>query len=135
AARSGRPALVVVEIAIALALAVTSLLMVRSFTALRAVDLGFDPHGVVVARIALPASRFASDASRREFFAGVLARVRAMPGVTAAGLVSTRPFGGMSTATTVTDPAAPKDHGSIVADVRYVDAAIFDTLGIELKSG
>ena len=71
--------------------ALMALLMVRSFVALRAVDLGFTSDGVTIARVALPGDRYASPASQRAFFAALLERVRALPGVESAGIVSARP--------------------------------------------
>ena len=78
-ARAGGGTLVVVEIALGLALSLMALLMVRSFVALRAVDLGFTSDGRDVARVALAGDRYASPESQRAFFAALLERVRALP--------------------------------------------------------
>jgi len=63
--------------------------------------------------------------------------VRAIPGVRTAGLISTRPFGGLGPATTIADPASPSAAGSsgIVADVRFADAGVFDALRVPLLAG
>jgi putative ABC transport system permease protein len=129
--------LVAIEIALTLALTAMALLMARSFVALRAVDLGFAPDGVLMTRIALPADGYRSPASQRAFFASLLERVRALPGVESAGLISTRPFGGPGPATTVSDPAhPPADPTQLpVADVRYADAEVFRALRIRLTRG
>jgi predicted permease len=133
----GAGSLVAAEVALGLVLSVLAALMVRSFVALRRVDLGFRAEQVVVARVALPGDRYASAESQRAFFAALLARVRALPGVRAAGLASTRPLGGLGPATTVADAErpAPTDAEAPVADVRYVDREFFRALRIPLLAG
>jgi predicted permease len=134
--RSGY-ALVATEIAIGVVLAVLAGLMVRSFESLRAVNLGFLAEEVVVARVALSGDRSATPESQRAFFDALAERVRAIPGVRAAGLVSIRPFGGAGPATTVGDARRPttRDGESIVADIRYADRSYFRTLGIPTIAG
>ena len=129
-ARAGGGTLVVVEVALALALSLMALLMVRSFVALRAVDLGFTSDGVTIARVALSGDRYRSPASQRAFFAALLDRVRALPGVESAGVISARPFGGLGPATTVSDPRKPLplDGLAPVTDVRFADASFFHAL-------
>jgi putative ABC transport system permease protein len=136
-ARAGGGTLVVVEVALALALSLMALLMVRSLVALRAVDLGFTADGVTIARVALPADRYGSPASQRAFFSALLDRVRALPGVKSAGVVSARPFGGLGPATTVSDPRKPMPRGALapITDVRFADASFFHTLGMATTRG
>ena len=137
AARRGGAPLVVTEIALALALGVVAVLMARSLGLLSRVDLGFDPKGVTIARVALPGDRYGSPASQAAFFDRLLEGIRAVPGVQSAGAINTRPFGGLGPATTVADPLAPAaaSSASIVADVRYADAAAFDVLRVPLMAG
>ncbi|MGA9418478.1 MAG: ABC transporter permease, partial [Candidatus Cybelea sp.] len=83
-----RSALVVIEIALALALVVTSGLMVRSFSALVHTPLGIRSEGVVV-----------SDGLQEPSFAAtrdVLRRLQALPGVKVAALSMTFPLGDMA---------------------------------------
>jgi predicted permease len=88
-ARRLRGSLVAAEVALAVTLLVGSLLMGRSFLRLVRVDPGFDAEGVLVVEMGLPASR----ASRhQEIFGALLARVRALPGVTAAAGASDLPL-------------------------------------------
>jgi putative ABC transport system permease protein len=135
--RTGGAGLVATEIALALALGVLAMLMVRTLARLSSVDLGFEPGGVAVARVALPENRYAAPASQTAFFDRLLAQVRVIQGVRSAGLISTRPFGGLGPATTVADPLVPALPGpsGIVADVRFADAAAFDVLRVPLLAG
>jgi predicted permease len=79
-----RSALIVLEIAASLVLLVGSGLMVRSFAALQRVPLGFEPRGLVYVEALMggPRNRDRVPALRAE----VLRRVRALPGVTDAGI-------------------------------------------------
>jgi predicted permease len=135
-ARTSSAVLVVVEIAVALTLTVMAILTVRSFAGLRAVNLGFNSEGVIATRVIL-SGRGGSRDSVRSTFEAVLEHVRARPEVQAAGLISTRPFGGLGVATEATDPLQPSDAStySTVADIRYTDAALFNTLRIPVVRG
>lgn len=129
--------MVVTEIALGVALCVMALLMARSVIELRRVDLGFTPEGVIAGRVALPGARYPSSASQVAFFDALLERVRALPGVESAGLISTRPLGGLGPATSVSDPHEPSspDVPKPVADIRFADPALFRTLRVPLARG
>ncbi|WP_426755763.1 ABC transporter permease [Myxococcus sp. Y35] len=94
--RSGRlrAGLVVGQVAMALVLLVGAGLFTKSFLALRSVDAGFEPEGVLTGRLALPATRY-PDASRKVAFQReLLERLQALPGVEAVGLTTLLPLGG-----------------------------------------
>ncbi|MBL9215563.1 MAG: ABC transporter permease [Opitutaceae bacterium] len=87
-----RNALVVVEIALALVLLVGAGLMMRSFLALRRVDPGFDPRGVLTFRTGFPATMLAGQPDLpRRFFADLVPKLAGLPGVESVGLVSLLP--------------------------------------------
>jgi putative ABC transport system permease protein len=140
-ARAQAPArggtLVAAEVALGLALSLMALLMMRSFIALRAVDLGFSAESVTVARLALPGDRYPTPATQRAFFAALLDRIRARPGVDAAGIVSARPFGGLGPATIVRDAATPAAAAALppVTDIRFADTGFFRTLRLATMRG
>jgi predicted permease len=110
-------------------------LTMRTFAALRTVDLGFAADHVVLARVGVSGPRYRTPEARKLFFDALLARLRATPGVQAASAVSTRPFGGMAPATTLGDASAPATSDSVMADVRYADAALFQALRVPLLAG
>jgi putative ABC transport system permease protein len=92
-ARGGvRGALVVVEVAVAVVLAVGSGLLVRSFVMVQRVHPGFLPDRVSALQI-FSSPRLNSPEKRIVFFEQALDRIRALPGVVAAGGVSAMPFG------------------------------------------
>jgi len=92
-ARGGvRGALVVVEVAAAVVLAVGAGLLVRSFVTVQRVDPGFRPARVAALQI-FPSPRHDTPQKRILFFEQAIDRMRTVPGVVAAGAVSAMPFG------------------------------------------
>jgi predicted permease len=89
-----RTALVMGEVALALALLVGSGLLIKSFARLQNVNPGFSTENVLTAQIALPATRYPDVPSRTAFWQRLLQKARAVPGVTAAGLTTNVPFNG-----------------------------------------
>jgi putative ABC transport system permease protein len=89
-----RSALVVGEVALSLLLLAGAGLLVKSFARLRAVDPGFDPEGVMTMRVTLPGARYKEPAQRAEFYAALMERLRALPGVESAGATISLPLGG-----------------------------------------
>jgi len=61
---------------------------------LLAVEPGFAPERVLTARVALPRVRYASDTAQARFWAALEERLAAIPGASAAGVVSLVPLGG-----------------------------------------
>jgi putative ABC transport system permease protein len=86
-------ALVAGEVALAVMLATASLLLVRSFAALRAIAPGFETTHVVAARVSVPNARFAADTQGvLAFYQRVLDRTQALPDVRGAALVDHLPL-------------------------------------------
>jgi predicted permease len=87
-----RGALVVTQVALALMLLVGATLLLQSFRTLRRVDPGIAPAGVLTVEWFLPEQRYDSLPKVWRFDDAVLAGVRALPGVTAAGITDALPF-------------------------------------------
>lgn len=87
-----RSVLVTVQMALALVALVASGLLLESFARLRAVNAGFDPNGVATLWVAPPASRYPRQADYVRFQTELANRVRALPGVTAAGISTSLPL-------------------------------------------
>ena len=91
-----RRLLVVGEVALSVVLLMGAAVMVRSLIAMRTIDAGFEPEGVLTMVVNLPQTRYRTDAQRSQFFADALARMRTLPGVTAAASIDTVPLTGGS---------------------------------------
>jgi putative ABC transport system permease protein len=87
-----RNVLVVCEVALALMLLVGAGLMIRSFQQLLQVNPGFQPDHVLAVELSLPQNRYPHDMKIGAFYREALDRVRALPGVQAAGAVSELPL-------------------------------------------
>lgn len=84
-----RSGLVVAEVALSVILLATAGLLVRSLQALQHVDLGFTTEGVLVAYTEYAVKEDLADIrTRSRFYADVLDRLRAVPGVSAAAGVA-----------------------------------------------
>jgi putative ABC transport system permease protein len=82
-----RSAFVIGQFTLALVLLVGAGLLLRSFARLRAVDPGFDPHGVLSASLLLPASRYPDGDAVRLFMQRLGASVQGVPGVEKTGTI------------------------------------------------
>jgi putative ABC transport system permease protein len=90
----GLKLLVAAEVAVALVLLVGAGLLVRTFLHLRGGGLGFDAERVLTTRLILPDHRYGDEKRILAFHDAVLARVRVLPGVEAAGSVAFLPLSG-----------------------------------------
>lgn len=92
AAHRTRRGLVAGQVALALVVLCGSGLLFRSYRQLHAVKLGFDPEHTATFWVSLPKSRYADEASLGRFYSTLVNRVRALPGVAAAGVTSRVPL-------------------------------------------
>lgn len=81
-----RAVLVGSEVAISLVLLVAAGLLLRSLDKMQAFSWGFDPAHVVSARVAFLDDRYASDASRVNFYRALMQKLEALPGFETAGM-------------------------------------------------
>ena len=122
--------LVVAETAIALVLLVGAGLMVRSLQRQLAVDPGFDPSGVLRARLVLPQEY--TGARRPQFVEALRGRLLAIPSVRSVAIGSDLPLGGSSNAAFIYVP-------DVNDQFRYyrhsVTPEYFAALGVRLVRG
>jgi putative ABC transport system permease protein len=132
-----RSGLVVAQVSLAFALLVGAGLMLASFSRTLDVDTGFTSDNLLTASVSLPMTRYADAAVRQQFADRLTERVRALPGVRAAAVTSSVPFGGSFSANAVTpEGRVPRPDESPVAptDSRVSDG-YFETMDIELVAG
>jgi putative ABC transport system permease protein len=89
-----RSTLVVVEVAMALVLLVGAGLMIKSFLRLQNVDPGFNPNNALAVSISLPQKKYSDDDQRAGFYAELIEKVSALPGVQSVGASNVVPFTG-----------------------------------------
>ena len=89
-----RSLLVVSEFALALMLLIGAGLMIRTFSALQAVDPGFNPHNVISMIVSVAGSNEQAPGRRELFYRQLIERVRSLPGVQAAGAINHLPLVG-----------------------------------------
>jgi putative ABC transport system permease protein len=87
-----RRALVAVQVAVAVVLLTGAGLLLKSYTRLQAVAMGLDPERVLTLRVTAPQGRYADRTAVTSFYARLLERVRALPGVEVAGASSGLPL-------------------------------------------
>ena len=80
--RRGSQILIAAEIALAVILVAGAGLMIRSFLRISAVDLGFNPDGLVTMQV-LPLDR--NPAAHKEYYGALLQQIRTIPGIVVGG--------------------------------------------------
>jgi putative ABC transport system permease protein len=131
-----RRALLVVEAALAVVMLVGATLLARSFVALVQVDAGYDSTNVFTADLQVTGADTAAERSQRT--AQILDRLRAIPGVRAAGAGSMAPFGGALYSASFDLPGMTTRDGKPVT-ARALNLMITpgyaEALGLRLKEG
>ena len=132
-----RRTLVAAEVAIALVLLVGAGLMVRSLLALQAIDPGFDPRGVVAMEVSVAGTAQAEQGRRLVLYPQILERLRALPGVRAAGAINHLPIAGdiWGFPYRIEGRPAPRPGESPVATYRAVLPGYFDAMRLPILRG
>ncbi len=136
--------LIVLETALCLILLAGAGLMLRSFAKLMEVRPGFQAEHVLTVQVPMPSFLSAADSftSRKEVethqaleYRDIIDRIRAMPGVTSAGITTVLPLGPVAVGTQAGfegDPDPKQDHR---AQLRSVSPEYFRAMGIPLLEG
>jgi predicted permease len=133
-ARSG---LVIAQVALALVLLVGSGLMFRSFVAIRNVDPGFEPEGVMTFRYGLPDAEYPEAQGVVDFQRRLTDRLAAMPGVQSVGMISNLPLTGAKNASPMESVDQPLPEGELgpIIEWRFVSPGYFDAMHIAVEEG
>ncbi len=137
-AASGRTRgwLVVAEVALAMMLLIGAGLTVRSLQTLGRVDPGMDTHNVLTMTVAIPQAKYKEASQQTAFFAGLLERVRTLPGVDSAGVIDSLPMNG-GAVQPIAIPGQPAEIFSVqpTVDVRVISPGYLQALRIPLLGG
>jgi putative ABC transport system permease protein len=136
ARRGPRGALVVIEVAAALVLAVAAGLLVRSFLLIQRVNPGFTTNHVMALQV-FASPRIETPQKRIVFFQEALDRMRALPGVVAAGGVSSMPFGvaKVIARAPLAVGAPPDERADSMVHTTAVTGDYFRAMGVPLLGG
>lgn len=131
-----RGGLVIAEVALAVMLVIGAGLMVRSFVALLEVDPGFQPDHLVAVNFTISSSRH----PRPEYiqvYQDMIQRVRALPGVVAAGAIKDAPFRGNGERGEFRPESMVlgEDEQAPTANVLHVSDGYFQTIGAPILAG
>jgi predicted permease len=129
--------LVSAQIAMAVVLLSGSGLLVRSFLHLTAVNPGFDPHGLLTARVSLPSAKYAKAEAQSAFFSRLLELAQAVPGVQSAALAGGLPLVGWwgTVSTVVQGRPLPPPGAAPATPYTQVSSNYFRALSIPLMRG
>lgn len=131
---AARNVLVVAQLALSLGLLSAGGLFGRSLVKAAAADPGFSYDGAVLATLDPSVAQF-NESRGREIYRQVLERVRSMPGISAAALASTVPFGNVHEGRLVERPGIPRDEKMFGPTFRIISADYFASLGLSMVKG
>jgi predicted permease len=129
-------ALVVFEVALALAPLLGAALVLQSVQRLLRQAPGFHPEQAIAFRIQLPPERYRDDPSRRAAVAALLPRLRALPGVSYVGAINDLPLSGSQTNGnfSIEGQVFDKAHEPAI-EYRFASPGYVEAMGIPLKEG
>lgn len=135
-----RSALVVVQVAAAVVLLVSSGLLIRSFHRLQQIDPGFNPTHVLTMKVDLPPASYGTfgqtDEKRVQFVTEALRRLQALPGVESAAMTTTAPLNsGASFIMRIEGHADVNVSTAPVTRYRTITPDYFKTIGMSLVRG
>ena len=129
-----RRLLIVSEVALSLVLLMGAGVLIQSLLALRHGGTGFEPNNVLTTRVRLVDARYPSPAQRSVFFDAALQRIRALPGVDAAGTINDLPFASGESQTLALE-GYPSQREPVAVQVRQITPGYLRAMGIPVLRG
>lgn len=130
--------LIVSEVALSFVLLAGAGLLIKSFMHLREIDPGFRPDNVLAMRMTLPSGKYKQGEARVQIYQQLIEKVKALPGVQAAGAVLSLPLGGdtfnLGRGVLLEGRPATPEEASSAAHLT-VTPDYFRTLNIPLEEG
>ena len=137
--RVATEALVAGQVALAVIVLLAAGLMTKSLIKLQQVDLGFDPHRLLVAELALRHDDFTDPHVADALIDAVVQRVRSTPGVAAVSPVFTPPYGsragGVSTRLSTSSQTPEQKKENPMLDIEVVAPDYFAAMRIPIIAG
>jgi predicted permease len=132
-----RKTLLGAEVTLTVVLLISAGLLFKSFMHLRSSDLGCATDRVLTMRYGLPDKDYDTPGKIVGFHEAVLEKVRNLPGVVAAGLISTAPGAGYEGDSIFTIPEHPAPSNALEMDAltRKADPGYFNAMQIPLLQG
>jgi putative ABC transport system permease protein len=135
-AKRARDWLVISEIALTLTLLVGAGLVLKSFSRLQSLSLGYEPRALFTARFELPWQKYNDRDKINTFAKALLGKVQGLPGVQNAAMSSNGPLmGGWQTGFWREENPRPQPSDMLNADLEVVDGDYFSTLKAPLLRG
>ena len=128
--------LVTTEVALSAALLVAAGLLIGSLVRILGMEQGFQANNVLTAVLNLPATKYSDTQQRAAFFDRLLPVVQHLPGVQAAGIISTMPLEGDTWVDMISrdDDTRPVFERPF-ANYRFISLDYFAALGIPIRAG
>ena len=131
-----RGGLIVAEVALSLLLLVGAGLLIRSAIALQRTNTGFEPHGVLSARVTLPATSYTEPARILETLRRINEAAAGIPGVSSAAITSYAAMGGGGGSNgLVPEGREPTAANLINSTLRVITPGFFTTMGVPIVKG
>ena len=133
-----RHGLVVAQTGLATMLVVVAALLLQSLVRLQQVPLGFEPGGVLTARVSTPQARYPNGPAMLEFQRRLLGSIETLPSVQGVGFMTSAPFApGVRRTATVEDRAMAGRSLEARASAleQVVSPGLFRALGVPLLAG
>jgi putative ABC transport system permease protein len=135
-AKRARDWLVISEIALTLTLLVAAGLVLKSFSRLQSLALGYEPRALFTARFELPWQKYNDRDKINTFAKALLDKVRSLPGVQNAAVSSNGPLmGGWQTGFWREENPRPQPSDMLSSDLEVVGGDYFSTLKVPLLRG
>ena len=135
-AKRVRDWLVISEIALTLTLLVAAGLVLKSFSRLQSLSLGYEPRALLTARFELPWQKYNDRDKINTFAKALLDKVRGLPGVQNAAVSSNGPLmGGWQTGFWREENPRPQPSDMLNSDLEVVGGDYFSTLKVPLLRG
>ncbi len=131
-----RSLLVISQVALSLSLLIGAGLLLQSFMRLRSVNVGFNPHNLLVLNISLAPSRYPTNARAADFFDRLIQDASSLPGVRSVALSS-----GLPLRPARYSPMLPEGYPQVplaqrpLFSMQSISPGFFETMGIPLLRG